>query len=198
MLKYFPETAKTVLEVGCGEGRFASTLKQRFGVVVWGIELEPLVAERAAQRLDRVLVGDASELIAGLPDQFFECIVFNDALEHFVDPVSLLTGLLNKMRPQGWVLCSIPNVMHLSVLKGLLIDRDFRYRDSGVLDETHLRFFTRRSIRRMFGSLGFQVELIEGIGRHRSWAFSIVNVLTLGFYRDAAATQFACRFRLAS
>lgn len=196
MLDYVPSSVKMTLEVGCGRGQFSEALRQRWGVTAWGIEQNETVAREAESRLDRVLVGDVATQLDAVPDATFDCAIFNDVLEHLISPGDVLRETAKKVRPSGWIVCSIPNVLHVSVLKGLLVDRDFRYQRSGIMDETHLRFFTRKSIDRLLREAGLDVELIEGIRLHRSALFTLINLATFGYYRDSAATQFACRARV--
>jgi 2-polyprenyl-3-methyl-5-hydroxy-6-metoxy-1,4-benzoquinol methylase len=93
MLPFVPADAQRVLELGCAEGVFAATVKERTGAEVWGIEFNGQAAERARAVIDHVLVGDANERIAELPDTYFDTIVCNDILEHLVDPGATLRQL---------------------------------------------------------------------------------------------------------
>src|SRR5882672_773658 len=92
MVAFVPAGARRVLDVGCGEGLFGAEVKARRAAEVWGIELDPTAAAVAGKRLDRVLTGDVASAIAELPRGFFDCIVFNDVLEHLVDPRQILTA----------------------------------------------------------------------------------------------------------
>jgi len=95
------------------------------------------------------------------------------------------------------VVSSIPNIRYLPVLFELLVLKDFKYRDWGVLDRTHLRFFTRKSIRRMFAAAGFEVVTMRGIQMPQvstayKLAFLLAAVLTLGYYSDCRFIQYGC------
>ncbi len=198
MHPYVPAQTRRLLEFGCGEGRFGAAIKAKLGCEVWGAELSPIAAAEASSRLDRVLCGDCQQLASGLPDGYFDCVVFNDVLEHLVDPYGLLATIKRKLVPNGAVVASIPNVFHWSVVKGLMIHRDWRYEDVGVMDKTHLRFFTKKSIVRMFETLGYRVERIDGIHPLPSWKLRTFNALTFGLLDEARYLQYACLARSAA
>jgi len=129
---------------------------------IWGVEVVAEVAEQARGNpaLDRVFSGDIAEVIGELPRESFSHIVAGDVLEHLVDPWSVLDSLRQCLEPGGQFICSIPNIRNFSFILQLLFRRRFEYRDSGVMDRTHLRFFTRKDIEIMFRDAGFsQVEI---------------------------------------
>lgn len=126
MLPFMPADAQRVLELGCAEGVFAATVKERTGAEVWGIEFNPQAAERARAVIDRVLVGDADTQIAELPDNHFDAVVCNDVLEHLVDPVATLKQLRTKLKPGGVVVASIPNIRYAPALSKVVFVRTSR------------------------------------------------------------------------
>ncbi len=192
MLPFVPAQARRILDVGCGQGCFAARLKADRQAEVWGIEIDPVASGMAAERLDRVLTGDALEVVPALPDGFFDCIVLNDILEHLVRPETLLRLLQPKLAPGGRVVASLPNVRHFPELWRLVVRGEWEYTDEGLLDRTHLRFFTRRSMGRLFAGAGYRVLRQEGITPTRSWKFRLVNLLALGRLGDSRYLQFAC------
>lgn len=189
---FIPLNAKSILDIGCGEAVFSAQLKQRNKAEVWGIEFDVSAADIARKKIDKVLVGDALGIIPGLPDNYFDCIVFNDVLEHLVDPFKALIEIKNKLKTGGVVVCSIPNIRYFFVLKDLLFKKQWRYEDSGVLDKTHLRFFTKNSILDMFNVLGYQILEIKGINKSTSKKLALFNILTFGYFSDTRYSQFAC------
>ncbi|MGQ0553125.1 MAG: class I SAM-dependent methyltransferase [Planctomycetota bacterium] len=157
LLELVPAGAKLVLDVGCATGNFGAALKgQRPGLVVHGLEQDRATAAQAAARLDRVFVAD---LGAGLPTLAgpYDCIVCGDVLEHLVDPWSALRSLVGVLAPGGSVVASLPNVRHYRVLRDLVLRGRFTYRETGVLDSTHLRFFTLREMEALFERAGLRV-----------------------------------------
>ena len=142
-----------VLDVGCG---FATTSAriQQLGNEVTGIDYSPEVEQIAAQRLSRVVHGDV--LDAELSDEQFDVIIFADVLEHLPWPVSALKRYLPWLAPGGSVIISLPNVGLWSVRFAHLLGR-WEYDETGVLDRTHLRFFTRRSAKWLISEAGLQI-----------------------------------------
>jgi 2-polyprenyl-3-methyl-5-hydroxy-6-metoxy-1,4-benzoquinol methylase len=191
MLQYVPKEAKIILDVGCGQGNFGLELKKR-GATVWGIEIEDGPAAIAAGNLDKLLHSSVEDGINELPDKFFDCIIFNDVLEHLLQPEQVLTKIKTKLTPNGVIVCSIPNVRHWKNLRKLLFKKDWKYEDNGILDRTHFRFFTYRSIKRMFEDLGFDIVRFEGINATKSLRFFLFNAYFLFNAGDAKFKQFAC------
>jgi O-antigen biosynthesis protein len=153
---------KNVLDVGCSTGYLAEVLVQR-GCRVTGIEIDPKAARRAEEHCERVIVGDVESLDLGkeLDEGSFDVIIFGDVLEHLKDPLQALRRLKSSLGPRGYVVASIPNIAHGSVRLALMQGK-FRYHSVGLLDSTHLRFFTRESLEQLFKDAGF---LITGLRR---------------------------------
>lgn len=162
MLEFIPKTSKRILDVGCSEGKFGLQLKEMLDAEVWGVEMAQAAAEAARKRLDRVLVGDIMQQLGQLPDRYFDCIIFNDVIEHLVDPYQVLLAMKQKLSSRGVIVSSMPNVRFFRNLFNLVIRGDWRYEDSGTLDKTHLRFFTKKSIGPMFESVGYRVIALTG------------------------------------
>jgi 2-polyprenyl-3-methyl-5-hydroxy-6-metoxy-1,4-benzoquinol methylase len=192
MLTFVPSSAKRILDVGCGEGTFARNMKERRNAEVWGAELVPAIAQVASTQLDKVLCGDIMQQLRDLPDAYFDCITFNDVIEHLADPYTMLAAMKRKLSPEGVIVCSIPNVRSFRNLFELVIRGEWQYAEAGILDKTHLRFFTRKSIAEMFTSLGYEILRLEGINPTRSLRVTLFNIATLGFFNDTRYLQFAC------
>lgn len=157
-----PTAARRVLDVGCAAGLLGEALKARGVEEVCGIECDPEIAAHAAKRLDKVIVGDVETLAEDLPANYFDCIVLADVLEHLRDPQTILEKLRTSLTEDGLIVASIPNVGHWSVLRGLLEGR-WQYEKAGILDRTHLRFFTRQTILHLFNEAGFRVESLQSV-----------------------------------
>jgi 2-polyprenyl-3-methyl-5-hydroxy-6-metoxy-1,4-benzoquinol methylase len=188
---YLPANAVKVLDVGCGEGTFSVGLLEKQKLETWGIEIDEESASIAATRLDHVLTGDAVLLAAELPDAYFDCIFCNDILEHLVDPDKLLNILKTKLAPGGRIVASVPNVRHFWVVWDLFFRGRWDYSDEGVLDRTHLRFFTRSTICELFADCGYRVESVAGLHPIGSIKFKLFNLLTLGIFREMRFLQYA-------
>jgi len=150
--------ATRVLEFGCATGYMTEVLKNRLGCTVTGVEISPEAAELAEQHAERVIVGDAEKIdyAAELAGEEFDVVLFADVLEHLKEPGDVLRRVRPFVAENGVVIASIPNIAHGSVRLALL-GGEFRYRDWGLLDDTHLRFFTRASIQDLFEETGYVV-----------------------------------------
>jgi len=148
---------KRVLDVGCATGNLAEVLAGR-GCRVTGIEIDPEAARQAENHCERVIVGDVEslDLDAELDEESFDVIVFGDVLEHLKNPLQTLRRFKPFLHTEGYVIASIPNIAHGSVRLALMQGR-FRYRSLGLLDDTHLRFFTRETVEQLFKDAGFLI-----------------------------------------
>lgn len=146
---------KSVLDVGCATGYLAKTLNA-FGNVVTGVEYDPEAAAVAAEHLKRVVVADLDsvDLTESLGGETFDVVIFGDVLEHLRDPLPPLRQARRMLNPGGYIIISIPNVSHGDVRMSLLLGR-FRYSNVGLLDNTHLRFFTRETLQELLDDAGF-------------------------------------------
>ena len=192
MERFIPTTAKRILDVGCGEGILGLRLKERLCAEVWGVELVPSIAEVARQRLDRVFCGDIMHQLEHIRDHYFDCVIFNDVIEHLVDPYRMLVAIKQKLTQGGVVVCSIPNIRYFRNLFDFVVRGEWRYQEGGILDKTHLRFFTKKSICEMFESLGYRILRLEGINAKPSWKVGIFNIATFGYFSDTRYVQFGC------
>lgn len=193
MIPFVPDGVQTLLEVGCGTGSFGAYLKALRSMEITGIEPQQSAAEIACSVLDRVLPLDVDAGILEMKGEQFDCIVFNDVLEHLVDPWNVLTRVRELLAPGGTVIASIPNIRYMPVLKEFVLAGDWRYQRDGVMDKTHLRFFTKKSIAALFDSCGYEMTVLKGInGLEFPWKYSLFNTLTGGMLDDTRYQQFAC------
>ena len=166
LVDFVPTSCRTLLDVGCHVGAFGALLKSQRPIEVWGVEPNSDAAAKATLVLDRVINGFFDDR-CHLPDSFFDAITFNDSLEHFADPWTALGVCKAKLTSGGVVIASIPNVRYVENLEHVLFDQDWRYEVSGIRDKTHLRFFTKTSMRRLFEEAGF--EVLSQVGIRAKW-----------------------------
>ncbi|MEM7218367.1 MAG: methyltransferase domain-containing protein [Pseudomonadota bacterium] len=152
-----------VLEVGCASGYFGAALRTE-GHSVWGVEPDPVAADAARAQLDRVSCAniEAFLLDEDTADERFDVIVLGDVLEHLVEPEAVLRACRSRLAPDGAIALSIPNVAYGPVRLMLLAGR-WQYSDRGILDRTHLRFFTRASLLDLVERCGLQAERFSAI-----------------------------------
>ena len=191
MVSFLPQQVGVVLEIGCGEGGYAAHLKKLYNCEVWGIEYEETQGNSAKSLLDKVLIGDVHVLIDQLPDNYFDTVICNDVLEHLYGPYSILSKLKSKMRQDGKVISSIPNIRYFRTFFALLFKKQWDYQGNGILDITHVRFFTTKSIVKMYENAGYKVLVHKGINPSKSIKPFLFNIAMLGLFSDIKYIQFA-------
>ena len=163
LVALLPASCRALLDVGCATGALGAGLKaQRPGARVVGIEVDPAMAAEAESRLDRTIVGDVEswdEVGAALAGDRFDCIVCGDVLEHLRDPWTTLDRLVTLLEPGGYVLLSLPNIGHSDQFVNTFLRKRWAYRERGIHDRTHLRFFARRNVTDLVSQAG--LELVE-------------------------------------
>lgn len=160
VVRLVPTEARQVVDIGCGGGALGASIKHALPrVQVRGVEVVSAEAEKARKVLDDAVAADA---MAPLPASWPvpDCLVLADVLEHLVDPWATLAAWRQRSAPRAWAVMSIPNVSHTSVVEGLKRGR-FDYADEGLLDRTHMRFFTRITACEMVERAGFEILLME-------------------------------------
>ena len=157
LIKLIPQDARKILDIGCGHGLIGKRLKEAGNIEVVGIEVNPAAAEEAKKNLDKVYVVDIETVKPDLGKEYFDCIIFGDVLEHLINPWQLIKDMKGFLRHEGYVIISLPNISHWSIVRGLLAGR-WDYKGEGTLDITHLRFFTLKTARKMLEEAGFTIE----------------------------------------
>jgi len=191
-MEFVSGTGNRVLEIGCGTGNTGETLK-RLGkaIEVVGIEQEPEAAQLAAGKLDRILRMSVEEEALSLPPEYFDCIIAGDVLEHLQDPWAVVSRLHSCLKPGGRFIASVPNIRNWRILRSLVLAGRWEYTPSGILDRTHLRFFTKRSLAALFDREHFVVEQI--VPRFAFWPGSrskVFNRLTFGLFEEFLTFQY--------
>lgn len=155
ILQLLPKNLKRVLDVGCSDGTLGESVKQHWpNSTVVGLELSNEMGLVAKGRIDQVLIGDIEHpnLLEGLGEQKFDVIIFADVLEHLRDPWRMLNRIRPYLMPDSVIIASLPNVRHIDTICHLVFKGEWPYRERGIHDRTHLRFFTRKNIIDMFAS----------------------------------------------
>ena len=158
--------AAEVLDVGCGSGALGEALSRTRSCTCDGVTINAQEAALAGPHYRNVQVADleSAQLADLFPGRRYDCIICADVLEHLRYPQRILEQCLDLLNPEGCVLISLPNASYV----GLLIDLmhgEFRYRSEGLLDRTHLRFFTRTSLKRFVTEHGWQIDRLQVIER---------------------------------
>ena len=161
MVQFLPDNYSKILEIGCNVGNFRQLCSKP--CEYWGVEPFEKAAEIAKTKLDKVLAGFYNEVENQISDNYFDLIIANDVIEHIEQPWDFLQSLKKKMAENASLVLSIPNVRYYGNLRELLREKDWKYKDTGILDITHLRFFTEKSIIRLLNENGFEIEKMLGI-----------------------------------
>lgn len=148
---------RRLLDVGAAHGYLAAALRAQ-GFRVTGIEADGILAEEAAKHCDECLQLDLDGPLPAFAEPF-DLMVFGDVLEHLKDPGAVLRELAGSLKDDGAVIISLPNVANIYVRVQLLFGR-FDYQDRGLLDRTHMRFFTRKTFRHFMDDAGFAIETL--------------------------------------
>ncbi len=147
-----------ILDIGCGTGAMTIALKQNLQAEVLGIEPHPDRADAARSLGLDIITGRFHPELEKTHGRF-DYVVLADVLEHLDDPGALLRSLDGVLAPGGHVIASVPNVAHWTVRLALLRGR-FDYQPTGIMDGTHLRWFTKSSIRNLFETSGYRVNVL--------------------------------------
>ena len=194
MLPFVPANAKKILEVGCGEGKFSIQLKSE-GAELWGLEPDQRSAALAKEKLFKVITTTLEEALNELPENYFDVIIFNDVLEHMLHPKENLKLLRSKLNSKGRVVTSIPNFRYIKNLFLVVVKGRWDYTESGILDYTHFRFFTKKSLGLFFQESGFEIETVKGINKTKSIKYQLLaavfSLLTLRDQFDTLYLQMA-------
>ncbi len=152
-------SSKRVLEIGCGPGSITKVLAQQGQCQVTGIELDPAAIEKATPFCDTIIQGDLNDtewphLVDNMP--LFDVVVAADVLEHLYNPWTTLKQMVPLIKPNGCLVISLPHVGH-AVVASCLMTGDFEYRDWGLLDRTHIRFFGLKNIEELFAQADLKI-----------------------------------------
>lgn len=186
-----------ILEVGCGTGATLKYLKDN-GIAnyISGIEIDSKTAEIAKNNLDNIIIGNIEEI--ELDKSFnkkFDVILFLDVLEHMVNPWEILSKVKNYLNKDGYIIISIPNIRNLTILKDLIFKGDWHYTSSGILDKSHLRFFTRKTLLEMISDSGY-VLLDETANKGTSIKNILFNIITFNRLKDLNIGQFIMKIKI--
>jgi 2-polyprenyl-3-methyl-5-hydroxy-6-metoxy-1,4-benzoquinol methylase len=180
ILDVIPARARKFLDVGCSVGALGAELVAvNPEAEVYGIELDPDMARLAMEKLHKVYVANMDDfsLAAEFAPETFDCVVLADILEHLKNPWQVVAEAAEITAAEGFVIACIPNVRHLDTVLNLVFRGVWPYRDRGIHDRTHLRFFTRKNIVELFSVEGIEIEaintnyrLLERPSRINRWA----------------------------
>jgi len=193
---HVPPDAKRVLDIGCGGGAFGRSLKERGVEEVIGIEIDERACALARDVLDDAFAGNIEQMELPFEPGHFDCVTFGDVLEHLIDPAATLRRIAPFLAPEGLVVASIPNARFCQVVQ-MLAEGRWKYEDAGILDRTHLRFFTAAEMQVLFQGAGYDILKMlplsmlqaELLPRNADGGFTL-GKLTVGPLNDAEYQDF--------
>lgn len=207
ILHLIPPGSK-VLDVGCSSGNFGQALIQKRRCSVDGIELNPADAKLAAEKLRKVWALDIErDDLAELAKNKYDVINFGEVIEHLVRPIETLLRVKPLLKSRGMISFSIPNMAHISVRLALL-QGNFEYTETGLLDKTHLHFYDQREVQRVLNEAGYEITDLEFVKKDYPKELLLQELKKMGlnpaekFYKlaakaDASAFQFVGRAQVA-
>jgi 2-polyprenyl-3-methyl-5-hydroxy-6-metoxy-1,4-benzoquinol methylase len=189
LVELIPPGARKILDVGCGIGKTGQVLRERGFEEIFGVEVAPGAADQARLYYKEVIVGDVAGNILPFGKGFFDCIIYGDVLEHLADPWKVLQAHREILSDDGSIICSIPNIRYYRILGSLIFKGRWDYTRLGILDRTHLRFFTLKTIEDMFREAGYEVKRV--IKKKRCGKIMrLLNTLLLGGLIDFLVIQY--------
>ena len=189
-----PDGCNTILDIGCGTGALGKYLKDKGIKEVWGVEMSSYGASEARKVLDYIVEGNVEEINLPFEIEYFDCIVCADILEHLIDPWSMVGKLKKFLKPKGAIVASIPNVAFHRIIRGLLKGK-WQYADAGILDRTHLRFFTLQGIKELFLMNGMAIERIYR-KRDAGANMKILNLFCFNKFMESLVIQYIIRAKI--
>ncbi len=189
IIDLIPEGTKNILDIGCGEGATAQDVKRRLGPeFVAGVELSEEAYQIAKKKLDSVVLGNIEEINLPFVENFFDCIICADVLEHLVNPWEVLIKLKKYLSSDGCLIASIPNLQYIGAILKIVFNK-YDYEVYGIFDKSHLRFFTLHTIKKMFNDCGYEIIKIED-NRNNSMKMRILNIVSFGLFKPFSIFQY--------
>ncbi|MDF0673221.1 MAG: class I SAM-dependent methyltransferase [Nitrospira sp.] len=185
-LPLITEKPNSILDVGCGTGQFGRKLREmNKASELVGIELYAPAAVQAEKYYDKMYHDDVESL--DLPySEYFDYVICGDILEHLSDPWNTVSRIAKMLKKDGALICSIPNIRYWKIIADLTLYGRWDYTDSGILDSTHLRFFTKSTFFEMLHKANYKVEWEAMVVHGRK---KVVDLITFGMFSEFLTTQ---------
>jgi 2-polyprenyl-3-methyl-5-hydroxy-6-metoxy-1,4-benzoquinol methylase len=182
-----PEGSHRILDIGCAAGRLGRKLRaSNKAVELVGVEIFAEAAEEASKYYDRVYQWDI-ELLEMPYNGHFDFVICGDILEHLHDPWRMVGKILTWLKPGGHLITSVPNIRYWRILRDLMIYGKWEYVADGILDNTHLRFFTKSSFVKLMREQGFKIEYEAMVINGKKQ--NLFNRLTFGMFAEFLGSQ---------
>jgi O-antigen biosynthesis protein len=182
------EKNKSILDIGCGTGALGLYFRTNQNCNVFGIEINNAAYLEAKKNLDDVIKANIETLDIPYDNNQFDYIIMGDVLEHLINPMGTINKIIKLLKPGGKILITVPNVRHWSILISLIFKDKWKYESWGLLDYTHLRFFTKKSLQEMLNDSGFNLVKSSRVIQKKSKS-SFFNFFTFGFFSGFLASH---------
>lgn len=179
----------SIMEFGCGFGQLGKKIKTSWNCNLVGIELNPDAKFYLEGIYDSFFIDDIENFEIEKLNQTFDCFIYADILEHLRNPEQILLNHLNYLNTNGQVIISIPNIRNVKIIYDLLFKGEWSYKDSGILDKTHYKFFTRKSLLAMLQNVGLKVEKISSNKDRFKFPKSVLSSVPSIFIPDLQVCQ---------
>jgi 2-polyprenyl-3-methyl-5-hydroxy-6-metoxy-1,4-benzoquinol methylase len=186
-----------ILDIGCGQGLFGKYLHESLDAKVTGIEVVESCYLEAKTVLDEAHLGDIETMDLTILDSDYDYIIFSDCLEHLINPDIVLSRIKKLLKKDGHLLISIPNVQNFRITLPLILRGSWEYKDEGLMDRTHLRWFTKSSIISLVESNGFRLMQLDRELPLNSFS-GIINLLTFTIFKNHLTSHFYLKSCLAN
>jgi SAM-dependent methyltransferase len=179
----------SILEIGAGTGATLSAAKSR-GIAARAIAVELIEPRLRAERIDEFVIGSIEDLDLSSWRGSIDVVLIGDVLEHLVDPWATVDRLRELLKPDGQIVCSLPNMRNFRLLRKLVLRGDFTYEPAGLMDVGHLRFFCRRNAIELFERAGLRVvRVAENMGGY-GWAHRLLDLVTFRLFHEFFVFQY--------
>jgi len=183
----------TVLEIGAGSGEnLIYAKKHGYADKIYGVELMKIPNEsQEDDKYEEFIIGNIETMPLNYEENQFDVIIMGDVIEHLVDPYSTVRKLKKFLKPDGVLISSIPNVRNLKTFRNLFLRGTFRYYDHGIFDRTHLRFFAKKDIMKLFTDVGYNIDKIMSELKYNVKSLEARrNRMTFGLFEEFLTPQY--------
>jgi 2-polyprenyl-3-methyl-5-hydroxy-6-metoxy-1,4-benzoquinol methylase len=182
------ESNLKILDIGCGTGILGAYFKKKQNCTVYGVEINETAYKEALLNLDSVIKGNIELIDLPFEKSSFDIIIMGDVLEHLINTISSLKKLHFFLKENGRILISVPNVRHWKIMLKLLFQDSWKYEPSGILDYTHMRFFTKKSLLALLKDNDINVIFSERVIQKKSKSYYF-NIVTFNLFSGLLASH---------
>jgi len=191
-----PNYSEVTLDIGCGDGATLEWIKAtKRCEKTYGIEISESSYLKAKKILDETLNINIEKEKNFFMKKKFDLILVLDVIEHLIDPWKFLNLIKSRLNEGGSIIISVPNIRHYSILKDLIFFGNWEYSQSGILDRTHLRFFTKKNLKKIFKKEKLNIEILKKYPIDYSGKAKILNKISFNLFSDFLTQQYIFKLK---